>query len=120
MFLIRSDCGSHAHDANRISPIRTGPSSRLGLLDKSRAAPSALSGGQRQRLAIARALSSSPTLLLADEPTGALDSDGADEVLALSRKLHAAGQSILMVTHNPDVAAGASRTVRLRDGVVAA
>jgi putative ABC transport system ATP-binding protein len=92
----------------------------LGLLDKSRAAPSSLSGGQRQRLAIARALSSSPTLLLADEPTGALDSDGADEVLALFRKLHAAGQSILMVTHNPDVAAGAGRTVRLRDGVIAA
>ncbi len=92
----------------------------LGLLDKARSAPASLSGGQRQRLAIARARSSSPTLLLADEPTGALDSDGADEVLALFRKLHAAGQSILMVTHNPDVAAGASRTVRLRDGVIAA
>ena len=92
----------------------------LGLLDKAQAAPAALSGGQRQRLAIARALANSPTLLLADEPTGALDSDGADEVLALFRQLHAAGQSILMVTHNPDVAAGASRTVRLRDGVIAA
>ena len=79
----------------------------LGLLDKSRAAPASLSGGQRQRLAIARALANSPTLLLADEPTGALDSDGADEVLELFRRLHAAGQSILMVTHNPDVAAGA-------------
>ena len=92
----------------------------LGLLDKSRAAPASLSGGQRQRLAIARALSSSPTLLLADEPTGALDSDGAAEVLALFRKLHDGGQSILMVTHNPEVAAGAGRTVRLRDGVIAA
>jgi putative ABC transport system ATP-binding protein len=91
----------------------------LGLLDKSGAAPSSLSGGQRQRLAIARALANSPTLLLADEPTGALDSDGAEEVLALFRKLHAAGQSILMVTHNPDVAAGATRTLRLRDGVLA-
>ena len=92
----------------------------LGLLDKARSAPAGLSGGQRQRLAIARALANSPTLLLADEPTGALDSDGAEEVLELFRRLHAAGQSILMVTHNPDVAAGAQRTVHLRDGVVAA
>jgi putative ABC transport system ATP-binding protein len=90
----------------------------LGLLDKGNGAPTTLSGGQRQRLAIARALANSPTLLLADEPTGALDSDGADEVLALFRRLHERGQSILMVTHNPDVAAGASRIVHLRDGVV--
>ena len=92
----------------------------LGLLDKARSAPASLSGGQRQRLAIARALANSPTLLLADEPTGALDSDGAEGVLELFRRLHAAGQSILMVTHNPEVAAGAQRTVHLRDGVVAA
>jgi putative ABC transport system ATP-binding protein len=92
----------------------------LGLLDKARSAPAGLSGGQRQRLAIARALANAPTLLLADEPTGALDSDGADEVLALFARLHAGGQSILMVTHNPEVAAGAERTVHLRDGVVAA
>jgi putative ABC transport system ATP-binding protein len=90
----------------------------LGLLDKAGAAPPTLSGGQRQRLAIARALANRPTLLLADEPTGALDSDGADEVLALFRRLHEDGQSILMVTHNPAVAAGASRVVHLRDGVV--
>ena len=88
--------------------------------DKARSAPASLSGGQRQRLAIARALANSPTLLLADEPTGALDSDGAEGVLELFRRLHAAGQSILMVTHNPEVAAGAQRTVHLRDGVVAA
>ena len=92
----------------------------LGLLDKATASPATLSGGQRQRLAIARALANSPTLLLADEPTGALDSDGADEVLDLFSRLHARGQSILMVTHNPEVAAGASRVVHLRDGVVAA
>jgi putative ABC transport system ATP-binding protein len=90
----------------------------LGLLDKARSAPTALSGGQRQRLAIARALASSPTLLLADEPTGALDSDGAAEVLDLFRRLHAQGQSILMVTHSAEVAAGAQRVVRMRDGVV--
>jgi putative ABC transport system ATP-binding protein len=92
----------------------------LGLLDKSRAAPASLSGGQRQRLAIARALANRPTLLLADEPTGALDSDGAREVLDLFRRLHDHGQSILMVTHSPEVAAGAERVVRMRDGVVPA
>ena len=90
----------------------------LGLLDKTRAAPASLSGGQRQRLAIARALATRPTLLRADEPTGALDSDGAREVLDLFRRLHDHGQSILMVTHSPDVAAGAQRVVRMRDGVV--
>jgi putative ABC transport system ATP-binding protein len=92
----------------------------LGLLDKASSAPASLSGGQRQRLAIARALANSPTLLMADEPTGALDSDGADEVLELFQRLHGRGQSILMVTHNPDVAAGASRVVHLRDGVISA
>jgi putative ABC transport system ATP-binding protein len=91
----------------------------LGLLDKARSAPSSLSGGQRQRLAIARALANEPTLLLADEPTGALDSAGADEVLELFGRLHAGGQSILMVTHSPQVAAGAQRIVRLHDGRVA-
>jgi putative ABC transport system ATP-binding protein len=77
-----------------------------------------LSGGQRQRLAIARALVNSPTLLLADEPTGALDSDGGIEVLELFRRLHDTGQTIVMVTHSHDVAAGADRQVVLRDGQV--
>ena len=78
--------------------------------------PSALSGGQRQRLAIARALVNHPDLLLADEPTGALDSEGAQEVLALLRQLHASGQTVIMVTHAPEVAAAAGRIVRMRDG----
>jgi putative ABC transport system ATP-binding protein len=90
----------------------------LGLSDKVKAAPGALSGGQRQRLAIARALANEPTLLLADEPTGALDTDGGAEVLELFRRLHADGQTILMVTHNPEVAAGAQRIVTMRDGRV--
>lgn len=90
----------------------------LGLLDKAGQSPAALSGGLRQRLAIARALANRPTLLLADEPTGALDSDGAEEVVGLFKRLHQHGQSILMVTHNPDVAAGAARVVQLRDGVI--
>lgn len=91
----------------------------LGLLDRASSAPGSLSGGQQQRLAVARALANEPTLLLADEPTGALDSDGAAELLDLFLRLHAGGQSILMVTHNPAVAAGAQRVVDLRDGVVA-
>jgi putative ABC transport system ATP-binding protein len=88
----------------------------LGLADKARAAPGLLSGGERQRLAIARALANAPTLLLADEPTGALDSEGGFEVLELFRRLHAGGQSILLVTHDEHVAAPASRLVRMRDG----
>ena len=90
----------------------------LGLMDKARSCPPTLSGGQRQRLAIARALANSPTLLLADEPTGALDSDGAAEVLDLFRLLNREGQSILLVTHDASVAAGAQRVVRMRDGQV--
>jgi putative ABC transport system ATP-binding protein len=90
----------------------------LGLGDRSQQVPAVLSGGQRQRLAIARALVNSPTLLLADEPTGALDSDGGIEVLELFRRLHDTGQTIVMVTHSHDVAAGADREVVMRDGQV--
>jgi putative ABC transport system ATP-binding protein len=90
----------------------------LGLLDRAEERPGALSGGQRQRVAIARALANRPTLLLADEPTGALDSAGAAEVLDLFRRLHRTGQTILMVTHSREVAAGAERIVRMRDGRV--
>jgi putative ABC transport system ATP-binding protein len=89
---------------------------QLGLLDKARELPAALSGGQRQRVAIARALVNRPALLLADEPTGALDSDGAAEVLDLFQRLHGKGQTILMVTHSREVADGAQRLVRMRDG----
>ena len=88
----------------------------LGLAEKAKDAPGVLSGGQRQRLAIARALANEPTLLLADEPTGALDSEGGHEVLELFRRLHAGGQTILMVTHDDEVAAAADRIVRMRDG----
>ena len=90
----------------------------LGLGDKSGEHPSVLSGGQRQRLAIARALANEPTLLLADEPTGALDSDGGLEILELFRRLHDDGQTILMVTHSDEVAKGADRVVNMRDGRV--
>lgn len=90
----------------------------LGLGDKAKAAPTTLSGGQRQRLAIARALANEPTIVLADEPTGALDSDGGEEVLELFRRFHASGQTILMVTHDQPVADAAERIVRMRDGRV--
>jgi putative ABC transport system ATP-binding protein len=88
----------------------------LGISDKASAVPGVLSGGQRQRLAIARALANEPTLLLADEPTGALDSAGGDEVMELLRRLHLGGQTIVMVTHDAGVAAAAGRVVRMRDG----
>jgi putative ABC transport system ATP-binding protein len=90
----------------------------LGLLDKAGKAPGVLSGGQRQRLAIARALANQPTLLLADEPTGALDSAGGAEVMELFRRLHKDGQTILLVTHDNDVAGAADRIVEMRDGRV--
>ena len=88
----------------------------LGLADKTKDAPGVLSGGQRQRLSIARALANQPTLLLADEPTGALDSAGGAEVLELFKRLHADGQTIMMVTHDATVAAAADRIIRMRDG----
>ena len=90
----------------------------LGLAGKADELPGVLSGGERQRLAIARALANEPTLLLADEPTGALDSAGGLEVLELLRRLHASGQTILLVTHDDGVAAAADRLVLMRDGRV--
>jgi putative ABC transport system ATP-binding protein len=90
----------------------------LGISDKIKQSPAALSGGQRQRLAIARALANEPTLLLADEPTGALDSEGGEEVLELFTRLHAGGQTILLVTHDQPVADAAERLVHMKDGRV--
>jgi putative ABC transport system ATP-binding protein len=92
----------------------------LGLGDKASAVPGVLSGGQRQRLAIARALANEPTLLLADEPTGALDSEGGQEVIELLRRLHAGGQTILLVTHDRAVADAAGRIVTMLDGRISA
>jgi putative ABC transport system ATP-binding protein len=91
----------------------------LGIGDKAGTVPGMLSGGQRQRLAIARALANEPTLLLADEPTGALDSEGGQEVIELLSRLHAGGQTIILVTHDAGVADAAERIVRMRDGRIA-
>jgi putative ABC transport system ATP-binding protein len=88
----------------------------LGIADKAGTTPGLLSGGQRQRLSIARALANEPTLLLADEPTGSLDSAGGLEILELFRRLHDGGQTIVMVTHDDEVAASADRIVRMKDG----
>ncbi len=88
----------------------------LGIGGKAAAVPGVLSGGQRQRLAIARALANEPTLLLADEPTGALDSEGGAEVIELLRRVHTGGQSVILVTHDAGVAGAAERVVRMRDG----
>ena len=88
----------------------------LGIGDKASVMPGVLSGGQRQRLAIARALANEPTLLLADEPTGALDSAGGQEVIELLSRLHHAGQTIILVTHDAQVAAAADTVLLMRDG----
>jgi putative ABC transport system ATP-binding protein len=90
----------------------------LGIGDTADAAPSELSGGQQQRVAIARALANRPDVLLADEPTGNLDTSSARDVLALLREQHRAGQTIVMVTHDHEVASAADRIVLMQDGRV--
>ncbi|MFJ8930450.1 MULTISPECIES: ABC transporter ATP-binding protein [unclassified Streptomyces] len=91
---------------------------QVGLGHRLDAAPTRLSGGERQRVAIARALVSRPSLLLCDEPTGNLDSKNAESVLVLLEELHRSGMTVLVITHDPAVAARGARTVAIRDGVL--
>ncbi|MBW6394531.1 ABC transporter ATP-binding protein [Thermus sp. PS18] len=93
---------------------------RVGLLDKAKSLPNQLSGGQRQRVAIARALALNPPLLLADEPTGALDTRTGEEIMALFQELNREGTTVIIVTHEPMVAEKTRRIVRVRDGEIVA
>ncbi len=91
---------------------------QVGLADRLDHRPNQLSGGQRQRVAIARALVGKPSILLADEPTGNLDSRTSADIMALFDALHQQGQTVVIVTHEPDIAAYCQRTIRVRDGQI--
>ncbi|HUQ01495.1 MAG TPA: ABC transporter ATP-binding protein [Kofleriaceae bacterium] len=93
---------------------------RVGLAEWAEHRPSEMSGGQKQRVAIARALISKPKIILADEPTGALDSATSQQIMDLLGEIHASGITVIVVTHEADIAARAQRTIRLRDGKVEA
>jgi putative ABC transport system ATP-binding protein len=90
----------------------------VGLAERARHQPTELSGGQQQRVAIARALVTDPAILLADEPTGNLDSESSQDIMRLLSDLNRQGRTIVLITHEPDIASWASRVVRLKDGVI--
>lgn len=89
---------------------------RVGLLDKKKHLPAQLSGGQQQRIAIARAIAGSPEIILADEPTGALDSKTGEEVMSLLKEIHREGNTLIMITHDQEIAQQAERIIEIKDG----
>ena len=109
--------GSHITPAERRRRAMTALAA-VGLQDRAAHHPNQLSGGQQQRVAIARALLNDPAMILADEPTGYLDSRSSAEILAIFQRLNSLGKTVVMVTHEPDVAQHCRRIVRMRDGVV--
>lgn len=108
--------GIHSHDRRRLAMEAL---DHVGLGDRVHHKPNELSGGQRQRVAIARALVNKPSILLADEPTGNLDSKTGDEIMELFEELHRAGNTIILVTHEEYIAEHAHRIIRIRDGEIA-
>ncbi len=111
--LIYAGLGKRERSERALDALRS-----VGLADRAGHRPNELSGGQRQRVAIARALVNNPSVLLADEPTGALDSKTSHEIMDLFEALYAKGNTIIMVTHEEDIARFAHRVVRLRDGLI--
>ena len=111
--LVYAGYGKTARQAKAMQVLES-----VGLGDRARHKPNELSGGQRQRVAIARALVNEPSIILADEPTGNLDSKTSYEIMELFERLHAKGNTIIMVTHEEDIAKYAHRIVRLRDGLI--
>lgn len=124
--LPRTDCLSNVELPLIYSGVKTGERhrraaetlERVGLGDRIDHKPNELSGGQRQRVAIARALVNNPSILLADEPTGNLDTQTGDEIMVLFEELYRMGNTILVVTHEPEIAEHARRIIRLRDGEI--
>jgi putative ABC transport system ATP-binding protein len=107
--------GRHERRERALGALRS-----VGMTDRASHRPAELSGGQQQRVAIARAIVTNPALILADEPTGNLDSHSSEEVLAIFTRLNSDGRTVVLITHEPDVAACAQRVIRLSDGLVVA